>query len=112
MGLAMLFSCTSQKAEKPAPVQDWCPQGLQVGAYAKIEGIVDYEDINWCKMVIKGPQATTEVYYTQDGTRQRVVQYADNVRRSEVEIRRTKAIMRIYDKDGNLVEELQSREHF
>ncbi len=111
-GLAVLFSCTSQKVEKPLPAQDWCPQGLQVGAYARIEGIVDYEDINWCKMVVRGQDATLEVYYTQDGMRQRVVQYAGGVKRTEVEIRKSKAVMRIYDSKGALVEEIKGREEF
>lgn len=111
ISLSFLISCQEKKEFLPANT-DWCPQGLQVGAYAKIEGIVDYENINWCKMIIKAPDATLEVYYTQDGTRQRVVQYAGNIRRTEVEIRRTKAVMRIYDKQGKLAEELQSREYF
>jgi hypothetical protein len=34
------------------------------------------------------------------------------VLRSETELRKTKAIMRIYDEKGNLVEEVRSKETF
>lgn len=109
---SFLFSCKSNQIAVPSAPADWCPQGLQVGSYARIEGIVDYEGINWCKMVVKRQEATLEVYYTQDGLRQRVIQYVKGVRRTETEIRKSKAVMRIYDDQGNLVEEIRSRESF
>ncbi len=47
-----------------------------------------------------------------DTLRQRVIQYVKGVKRTETEIRKSKAVMRIYDDQGNLVEEIRSRESF
>ncbi|MGC8852972.1 MAG: hypothetical protein ACP5P0_05145 [Hydrogenobacter sp.] len=77
-----------------------------------VEGIVDYENLNWCKMVITSGDVKSEIYFAQDGLRQRWLQYKSGVLRSEVELRRTKAVMRIYDEKGKLVEEIKSKETF
>ncbi len=77
-----------------------------------VEGIVDYENLNWCKMVITSGDVKSEIYFTQDGLRQRWLQYESGVLRSEVELRRTKVVMRIYDEKGKLVEEIKSKEAF
>lgn len=71
-----------------------------------------YEDLNWCKLVIINGDVRSEIYFTQDGLRQRWVQYKGGVLRSETELRKTKAIMRIYDEKGNLIEEVRSKERF
>ncbi len=111
--ISLLLSLTACKSvpQETKPVLSWCPQGISSGPM-RIEGIVDYENINWCKVVIELPDAKTEIYYTQDGIRQRVVQYSKGVRRNEVEIRKSKTVVRIYDEKGNLVEEVKGKEFF
>ncbi|SNZ12226.1 hypothetical protein [Hydrogenobacter hydrogenophilus] len=109
-----LFSCTEKKVSVPKTADSWCPTGATINGITSIsvEGIVDYEDINWCKLVITSGDVRSEIYFTQDGLRQRWVQYKGGVLRSETELRKTKAIMRIYDEKGNLVEEVRSKERF
>lgn len=63
-------------------------------------------------MVIASGDFRSEIYFTQDGLRQRWVQYKGGVIRSETQIRKTKALMRIYDEKGNLIEEVRSKEAF
>lgn len=77
-----------------------------------MEGIVDYENINWCKMVITTSNSTYEILYTQDGTRELISQYKGGKKRTEVRVGQTKAILRIYDTNGNLVEEVSIKERF
>ena len=33
----------------------WCPIGKKLNSTVYVEGIVDYEDFNWCKVVITLP---------------------------------------------------------
>jgi hypothetical protein len=109
-----LFSCTEKHPSVSKTSNSWCPMGVAISGITNIsvEGIVDYEDLNWCKLVITSGDVRSEIYFTQDGLRQRWLQYKGGVLRSETELRKTKAIMRIYDEKGNLVEEVRSRETF
>ncbi|BAI69690.1 MAG: hypothetical protein KNN13_04265 [Hydrogenobacter thermophilus] len=108
-----LFSCTGKGTYKEA-TNSWCPKGVSFSGITSItvEGIVDYEELNWCKVVITSGDMRSEIYFTQDGSRQRWVQYKGGTIRSETQIRKTKAIMRIYDERGNLIEEVRSKEAF
>ncbi len=111
----MVFSCKERSTYTGKEVtSSWCPRGIVLSGVTNItiEGIVDYEDINWCKMVIASGDFRSEIYFTQDGLRQRWVQYKGGVIRSETQIRKTKALMRIYDEKGNLIEEVRSKEAF
>lgn len=106
-----LVSCQSQKPEATQTI-DWCPKGLKLNGYAYVEGIVDYENINWCKMVITTPSSAYEILYTQDGTRELISQYKGGKKRTEVRIGQTKANLKLYDMEGNLVEEVSTKERF
>ncbi|WP_457601288.1 hypothetical protein [Hydrogenivirga sp.] len=90
--------------------EDWCPRGERINGSVYVEGIVDYEGVNWCKFVINRPGAKTEIYYTLDGEGQRVVEYIKGKKAAAIEIFEGKAKMKIYDKDGNVIEELKARE--
>ncbi len=89
---------------------DWCPIGKSINGSVHVEGIVDYEGVNWCKFVINRPKARTEIYYTMDGEGQRVVEYINGKKAAVIEIFEGKAKLKIYDKDGNVVEEVKARE--
>lgn len=73
---------------------------------------MNYENINWCKMVITTSNSTYEILYTQDGTRELISQYKGGKKRTEVRVGQTKAILRLYDTNGNLVEEVSTKERF
>ena len=106
-----LISCQGQKPEA-TQTTNWCPKGLKLNGYAYVEGIVDYENINWCKMVITTSNSTYEILYTQDGTRELISQYKEGKKRTEVRIGHTKSTLKLYDTNGNLVEEVSTKERF
>ena len=93
-------------------IEDWCPRGKKVNGTIEIEGIVDYEDINWCKVVINLPSSKLELYYTADGKLVRVIEYKRNKKRAELDFKEKNIDLRIFDREGNLFEEFKSRETF
>lgn len=51
---------------------DWCPHDKVVvenpSVKIKIEGIIDYEDLNYCEIKIKQKEFTSRIFYTEDGS--------------------------------------------
>ncbi|AAC07021.1 hypothetical protein [Aquifex aeolicus] len=91
---------------------DWCPKGKSLGKDIYVEGIVDYEGKNWCKVVVRTPYSVTEVYYTPDGSGEKVVKYKNGKKMAEIELVENQVYLRLYDKNGKVVEEIKSREEF
>ncbi|MFN3813772.1 MAG: hypothetical protein ACK4SM_04025 [Aquificaceae bacterium] len=108
------LSCEERTNYKIEESGSWCPKGASISGATTItvEGIVDYEDMNWCKVVLNSDGFKSEIYFTQDGLRQRWIQYKNGMLRSDMEVRKAKAVMRLYDEKGNLVEEVKSKEAF
>ncbi len=95
---------------------DWCPKDKVIvdnpNIKVKIEGIVDYKDMNFCEVIIKQKDTVSQILYTEDGKYYRWIQFKDGKKRTELDIEDEKAILRMYDKSGNIVEELRSKEAF
>ena len=95
---------------------DWCPPDKVVvddpNVKIKIEGIIDYEDINYCEITIKQKKFTSQIFYTEDGKYYRWIQYENGKKRTELDIKGGRAVLKIFDKEGNVVEELKSKEEF
>lgn len=110
----VFLSCEERASYQAKEGGSWCPKGatLRGSTTITVEGIVDYEDMNWCKLVLSSEGFRSEIYFTQDGLRQRWMQYKNGMLRSDMEVRKTKAVMRLYDEKGNLVEEVKSKEAF
>ncbi|RUM30580.1 MAG: hypothetical protein DSY32_02055 [Aquifex sp.] len=100
------------KTVKGVDYGDWCPKGKSLGKDIYVEGIVDYEGKNWCKIVVRTPYSTTEIYYTPDGSGEKVVNYKEGKKRAEIEIIDKKVFLRLFDRRGSVVEEIKSREQF
>lgn len=106
----LILTLTTITLASAGDQEDWCPKGKSINGSVHVEGIVDYEGVNWCKFVINRPKARTEIYYTLNGEGQRVVEYINGKKAAVIEIFKGKARMSIYDKDGNVVEEVKARE--
>ncbi len=91
---------------------DWCPAGKKLNSTVYVEGIVDYEDINWCKVVITLPASKLELYYTRDGKLVRVMEFKGNKKRAEVDFKNKNIDVRVFDPKGEVFEEFKSKETF
>ncbi len=95
---------------------DWCPKDKVIvdnpNIIVKIEGIIDYEDINFCKVIIKQKDIMSQILYTEDGKYYKWIQFEDDKKRTELDIKGKKAVLKMYDKNGDIIEELKSKEAF
>ncbi|WP_461831359.1 hypothetical protein [Aquifex sp.] len=96
--------------------QDWCPKGKEVivspSVKMTVEGIVDYEDENFCRILINQGTVKTILMFTEKGDYYRIIQYEYGKKRTELDIKGRKAVLKIFDQKGEVVEELRSREAF
>jgi len=106
-GVIILF-----KTVRGVDYGDWCPKGKSLGKDIYVEGIVDYEGKNWCKIVVRTPYSTTEIYYTPDGSGEKVVNYKLGKKRAEIEVVDKKLFLRLFDRKGSVIEEIKAKEEF
>ena len=92
--------------------EDWCFRDKKIGDTIYIKGIVDYKDMNFCKVIITLPSSTLEFYYTRDGELIRVVEKKKSKKSVEVDFKDKNVYLRVFDKKGNIFEEFKSKETF
>lgn len=92
--------------------EGWCPIGKKLNSTVYVEGIVDYEGVNWCKVVITLPASKLELYYTRDGKLVRIMEYKGDKKRAEVDFKNKNIDVRVFDQNGEIFEEFKSRETF